>query len=71
VYAWWRRLPSAERPQRLAQRDDLPAAIAWHTPYYRVRIGPFLRREQAQAVLSIVAPAFPNAMIAREQVPPR
>lgn len=68
---WWNTLPSEHRPQGFVQRDTLPTAIEWKSPYYRVRIGPFLDPERAKRVLRAAVLAFPRAIIAREAVPQR
>lgn len=71
VHRWWQRVPEAQRPPGWHDRSDVPVSIAWQTPYYRVRIGPFLSRQRARQLLDVAADHFPNAMIALEPISAR
>lgn len=65
---WWDALPASERPAPLASAETLPLDVAWKAPLYRVRLGPFVSRERADAVLQSVRPTFPDAFVAPERV---
>ena len=58
--AWYRNLPSAQRPPYLGQ-GDLDVHIAWRAPYYRVQVGRFASRAEADRALGAVADRFPDA----------
>jgi len=63
--AWW-----SQEQGRLPQPDPLagssPLEIHWRAPMYRVRLGPFQRRAEAEAVVEAAQSSFPNAFIGRE-----
>lgn len=66
---WW----SEQRPGQMpsvAQVDgsDRVASIEWKAPLYRVRLGPFRSREQADTVLSHARSAFPDAFVVPDRV---
>lgn len=44
--------------------DADPVYIAWRAPLYRVRLGPFASRAQADSVLAAAREAFPDAFVA-------
>lgn len=48
--------------------EQLPTLIEYRQPYYRVRIGSFAEREQADEALELVQREFPDAFIARSTV---
>ncbi|MDX1531467.1 MAG: SPOR domain-containing protein [Rhodothermales bacterium] len=64
--AWW----------RIAQRDpgadvlprELPLEIAFIRPYYRVRLGAFEHREEAEAALPMVRRRFGEAFIVPDTI---
>lgn len=64
---WWKELSSSKQPP-LAESEESPVHIEWKAPLYRVRLGPFATREQAETVLTEARSAFPDAFIAPEQV---
>jgi len=64
---WWQAHASSLEPDPLdrAERpDQAPVVIAWKAPLYRVRLGPFASRAQAEDVLSAARSSFPEAFIA-------
>lgn len=65
---WWESLPASERPEPLVSAGSLPVDVAWRAPFYRVRLGPFVSRDRAAAVLAAVRDAFPDAFIAPERI---
>lgn len=64
---WWKELPASKQPP-LAGAENSPVHIEWQAPLYRVRLGPFATREQAEAVLTEARSAFPDAFVAPERV---
>lgn len=67
---WWRNRPPAGRPPlvQAASSARSPVTIAWKAPLYRVRLGPFATRRQAEAVLDAARSTFPEAFIAPDRM---
>lgn len=65
---WWRQKQHEEGVPNELFPDRLPALIEYRPPYYRVRIGSFAEREQAEQALELVRPRYPDAFIARSTV---
>lgn len=65
--AWYRSLPRSQRPAYLGG-DELSADVKWRQPYYRVRVGDFATRGEADAALNRVRSRFPEAFIVPETV---
>ena len=68
VRTWWRQLPADERPAALTDAGLRPEVV-WEQPYYRVRIGRFPSRSNAEPALSAVRAEFGDAFLVPEQVP--
>ncbi len=66
--SWWENQSPSDRPP-LVETEESPVDIMWKAPLYRVRLGPFATREQAETVLSDARSDFPEAFIAPERVP--
>lgn len=68
--SWWKNRPSGERPSlaEVPEASRSPVDIKWKAPLYRVRIGPFASRQEAEAVLAEARSPFPDAFVAPEQV---
>ncbi len=64
---WWNGLDENEQRGMFGVKD-LPVEIKWLDPYYRVRIGHFVSREEARAVLGKVAREFPAAFIVPDTI---
>jgi len=67
---WWKDRPASERPP-IAQTGPASASavtINWKPPFYRVRLGPFATRQQAEAVLQAARSLFPDAFVAPKRV---
>ena len=65
---WWAQLrEDADVPDDLFP-EQLPAVIEYRQPYYRVRIGSFAEREEAEEALAVVKRQYPDAFIARSTV---
>lgn len=64
---WWERsAASLPSPQ---STDGSPVRIEWRAPLYRVRLGPFASREDADAVLEAAREAFPDAFVVPARSP--
>jgi hypothetical protein len=65
--AWWGSVPEDIRPASM-QEDELPVYLKYVQPYYRVRVGDFVTREEAEVALEMIAERFPRAFIAIDTV---
>lgn len=65
--AWWRTIRPEEKPASL-KRADLPVYLKYAQPYYRVRVGNFATREDAEVALQLIQQRFPRAFIAVDRV---
>ena len=65
--AWWGSVPEDARPASM-QEDQLPVYLKYVQPYYRVRVGNFATREEAEVALEMIAERFPRAFIAIDTV---
>lgn len=61
--AWWRGAQSASGAPRA-----MDLQIAYQQPYYRVRMGAFASREEADAALALVRQRFPDAFLVADLV---
>ena len=68
--AWWREQLRAGQLDDLYPYEPTPAPIYqdFRQPYYRVRVGNFATRSEAQELLRLVESRFPSAFIAPDQV---
>lgn len=65
--AWWQGLAPGQRPTELFPRG--PAVyVVYRQPYYRVRMGNFATRAEAQRALNLLRSRFPAATIAPDTV---
>ncbi|MEM1096654.1 MAG: SPOR domain-containing protein [Bacteroidota bacterium] len=65
--AWWRNLPTPDQPDGY-NPDGLDAEVVYMQPYYRVRLGNFTSRPQAQELLSLLRARFDRALIVPDRV---
>lgn len=65
--AWWRDVPQSRRP-RYMREDRPPLEIDWQAPLYRVRMGAFATREEANNALELIRQQFPEAFIVPDRV---
>jgi hypothetical protein len=64
---WWRTV--REDPAvREAFPYGMPSAVVFGRPFYRVRVGAFEDREQAQAALALLREQFPEAFLVPDTV---
>ncbi len=64
---WWRSIPVEERPVP-SFGNELPSYLRYVAPYYRVRVGNFEIRADAEAALVHIRKMFPEAFIAIDTV---
>ena len=64
---WWRKQAS-EAPDNLFASEDLPVYTVYRQPFYRVRVGNFTSREQAERALKFLSQRYSDAFIARGEV---
>lgn len=67
---WWEDQASSLDSRPLDISDDTtdsPVRVVWKPPLYRVRLGPFASRSEAEAVLDAAQSSFPDAFIAPER----
>jgi hypothetical protein len=51
-----------------ARHPDIPAYITWKAPNYRVRVGDFRSRLEAEKVLKQVMTDYPNAWVIKDEI---
>ncbi len=64
---WWQTLQPSQKPTSMAS-GSLPVYLKYVQPYYRVRVGNFATREEAEIALQVVLARFPRAFIAVDRV---
>ena len=64
---WWRSIPEDERPVPFFG-SELPTYLRYVEPYYRVRVGDFEHRGDAETALEFIRTMFPGAFIAIDTV---
>ena len=67
VQSWLQRTRD-DAPDGLFASNEAPVVIQYSQPYYRVRIGAFTTREEAQEALDFVRTQYSDAFIARSTV---
>jgi len=60
---WWDAHEGAWSAPPLTPPDASPVTVAWRAPLYRIRLGPFATRAQADSVLAAAQSAFPGAFV--------
>ena len=67
---WWRKRVREDSFQALYQQreEDPPVYQDFRAPYYRIRIGNFPTREDAQLLLDVIQRSYQSAFIAPDQV---
>lgn len=71
---WWNERVSSSVPDPVRLSDDAsdrPVTVVWKAPLYRVRLGPFASRSQAEDVLGAAQSVFPDAFVAPERLSPQ
>ena len=66
VRQWWQKVQS-DAPADLF-RDDTPIVVEYTQPYYRVRLGAFAQREDAEEARAFVQEQYEGAFVARSTV---
>ncbi|PSQ80183.1 MAG: SPOR domain-containing protein, partial [Bacteroidetes bacterium QS_8_68_15] len=67
---WWReQAPSGAPPEGLFSGEEgLPVYTVYRQPYYRVRVGNFTSRSEAEQALQFLSPRYGDAFIVRDDV---
>ena len=62
---WWTAQSPTEHPPLVEERSsaDPPGRRVWKAPFYRVRLGPFATKEQAETVQDAARPPFSDAFV--------
>ena len=56
------------RDEFLALFPDVPAYVSWKAPNYRVRVGDFRSRLEAEKVLQSILIGYPNAWVIKDEI---
>jgi hypothetical protein len=64
---WWRTVQEDQAVHE-AFPYGMPSAVVFARPYYRVRVGAFEDREQAQGALDLIREQFPEAFLVPDTV---
>jgi hypothetical protein len=56
------------REEFLALYPDMPAYVSWKAPNYRVRVGDFRSRLEAEKVLQSILIGYPNAWVIKDEI---
>ena len=67
VARWWRDLLVEDRPIDY-RPTELPVQMKFVTPYYRVRIGGFETRSEAEAFLGFLDGRYPDAFLVLDTI---
>jgi hypothetical protein len=51
-----------------AMFPDVPAYVSWKAPNYRVRVGDFRNRLEAEKVLQSILIGYPNAWVIKDEI---
>jgi len=62
---WWTAQSPTEHPPLVEELPsaDPPVRMVWKAPFYRVRLGPFATKEQAETVLNAARSTFSDAFV--------
>lgn len=60
---WWGERSEAIVARPLPTDDGSPVAVVWKAPLYRIQIGPFASRAEADSVLQVARSSFPDAFV--------
>lgn len=56
------------RDEFLALYPDIPAYVSWKAPNYRVRVGDFRSRLEAEKALQSILIGYPNAWVIKDEI---
>lgn len=66
---WWSAQPPSKKPPLVeAAATGEVVIVVWQAPLYRVRLGPFASRSQAESVLSAAQETFPDAFVVPDRI---
>ncbi len=52
----------------VATYPDMPVYLTFNAPYYKVRVGDFIRRSDAELFLQKIKSKYPNAFVVKEEI---
>lgn len=64
---WWEERSNTFSARPLSSAES-PVAVVWQAPLYRIQIGPFASRSEADSVLQEAQSAFPDAFVSPERL---
>jgi hypothetical protein len=67
VERWWREMSLEDRPIDYSPQE-LPVEMRFVTPYYRVRVGGFETRAEAEAFLGFLDGRYPDAFLVLDTI---
>ncbi len=56
------------REEFLLQLPDIPAYVSWKAPNYRVRVGDFRTKLEAERALQTIIIYYPNAWVIKDEI---
>jgi len=56
------------RDEFLLKFPDIQAYVNWKAPNYRVRVGDFKTRLEAEKTLQLILPDYPNAWVIKDEI---
>jgi len=56
------------REEFLLQLPDIPAYVSWKAPNYRVRVGDFRTKLEAERALQTIIIYYPNAWVTKDEI---
>jgi hypothetical protein len=57
-----------EKEEFMSEFPEIPAYVSWKAPNYRVRVGDFRTRLEAEKALQIIAADYPNAWVIKDEI---
>jgi len=67
---WWNSSTAHGLPEPVSEGGESPFSIEWRAPLYRIRLGPYPRRQQAERVVSAAQESFPEAFVVPDRPQP-
>jgi cell division septation protein DedD len=68
---WWKTHSEGVDVRPSTASSSSPVTVVWRAPLYRVRIGPFSTKAEADSVLHAAQSAFPGAFVRPARSPTR
>ncbi len=58
----------AQKSSFITNHQDIPVYLIFNAPYYKVRVGDFRKRSEAELFLETIKSSYPNAFIVKEEI---